>query len=140
MTPSEAAVIVKKAYPDIKRLHLAGSSLRHGAGEDIDFVAVVDVKETVNEGKNKIGFSLDGEMKSDIFFTTEATLETFLIEYGLGKDNIRWKMKAQKQGLKLNRYGLWKGDELVTAKMAEIAKKLELPLKEHLTRSLEAPL
>ena len=139
MNPTEAAVIIKKAYPDIKRLHLAGSSLRHGEGKDIDFVAVVDVKETVNEGKNKIGFDLGG-MKSDIFFTTEATLETFLIEYGLGKDNIRWKMKAQKLGLKLNRYGLWRDEELVTAKMAEIAKRLELPLKDHLTRSLETPL
>ena len=139
MTPTEAAVLIKKAYPDVKRLHLAGSSLRHGQGEDIDFVAVVDVKETVNEGKNKIGFDLGGTT-SDIFFTTEATLETFILEYGLGKYNIRWKMKAQKQGLKLNRYGLWQGDVLVTAKMAEVAEKLGLPLKEHLVRSLETPM
>jgi len=137
MTLNEAVEIVKKAYPKIKRLHLAGSSLRHGTGEDFDFVAVVD--EKLPDDKNIIGFDLGGKL-SDIFFTTEATVESFIIEYGLGMDVIRWKTKAQTLGFKLNRYGLWKGKDLVTAKMAEIADKLGLPLKEHLVRSLNTPL
>jgi DNA polymerase/3'-5' exonuclease PolX len=137
VTPTEAAPIVKKAFPKILRLHLVGSSLRHGEGKDIDFVAVVTEKGPTD--KNIIGFDLGG-MTSDIFTTPEATVESFILEYGLGKDNIRWKMKAQKLGLKMNRYGLWQGETLVTAKMAEIAEKLGYPLKEHLTTSLRNPL
>ena len=137
MTPEEAAVIVKKAFPKIKRLHLAGSSLRHGSGDDIDFVAVVE--EKLPKDKNIIGFDLGGKL-SDIFFTTEATVESFIIEYGLGMDVIRWKTKAQSLGFKLNRYGLWKDKDLVTTKMVEITDKLGLPLKEHLVRSLNSPL
>lgn len=137
MTPEEAAVIVKKAFPKVKRLHLAGSSLRHGSGDDIDFVAVVE--EKLPNEKNVIGFDLGGKL-SDIFFTTEATVESFIIEYGLGMDVIRWKTKAQSLGLKLNRYGLWSGKELVTTKMVGITDKLGLPLKEKLVWSLNNPL
>lgn len=137
MTHIEAAKLVKEAFPKTKRLHLVGSTLRHGKGDDMDFVAVVE--EKLPDDKNIIGFKV-GDTTSDIFFSLDATVESFIIEYGLGMDVIRWKTKAQKQGFKLNRYGLWDGATLVTAKMVEIADKLALPLKEKLVWSLNNPL
>ena len=145
---------VKRSFPQIVRLHLVGSRLRHRYARDIEFVAVVGNLEEM-PGRtlvNVFGRPSDKEVarmpsarvrsllpKVDLFFALPEEVEIALLEYGLGLDNIRWKKRARAKGMKLTRYGLYKGSILVTRKMAEIAQLLGLPLKPHLALSLANP-
>ena len=145
---------IKKAFPQIVRLHLVGSRLRHRYARDIEFVAVVeDLSEMPGRTLvNVFDRPSDKDVakmpsarirsllpKVDLFFALPEETQMALLEYGLGLDNIRWKKRARAKGMKLTRYGLYKGSVLVTRKMAEVAQLLGLPLKPHLALSLANP-
>lgn len=141
---------IKLVFPQIERLHLVGSRLRHREARDVEFVAVVPNLSDM-PGRALINIfdrPPDKGLKSgntylpkvDLFFSTPEEVEAHIIEFGLGLDNIRWKKAAKKKGYKLTRYGLFKGPVLVTQKMVEIARLIGLPLKPHLVMSLENPL
>lgn len=134
----KAARAMRKAFPQIRRLHLVGSRLRHKYGRDIEFVAVVD-RESQMPGRNVIGLRF-GNFKIDLFFATPEDVEPTILEFGLGRDIMRWKRAAKAKGLKLNRFGLWKGPKRVTNRMKEIATILGMPLKSHLVFTLANPL
>lgn len=133
-----AARAIHRLFPKIKRLHLVGSRLRHKYGRDIEFVAVVDRPEDM-PGRNVINLKV-GNMKVDLFFATAEEAEPTILEFGLGRDIMRWKRAAIAKGLKLNRYGLWNGSVRVTNRMDEIAAILGMELKPHLVFSLKNPL
>lgn len=140
---------IKSIFPNIDRLHLVGSRLRHRDARDIEFVAVVE------DPRNLIGRTIvnvfdrpdDKDIKPgvsyppkvDLFFSLPSEVEAHILEFGLGLDNIHWKKAAQKKGYRLTRYGLFKGSVLVTQKMAQIARLLRLKLKPRLVYSLENP-
>lgn len=140
---------IKSVFPQIERLHLVGSRLRHREARDIEFVAVVaslsDMpgRALVNVFDRPTDKLKPGNVyppKVDLFFSLPEEVEPHIIEFGLGLDNIRWKKAAKKKGYKLTRYGLFKGSVLVTQKMAQIAHLIGMPLKPHLVMSLENPL
>jgi DNA polymerase/3'-5' exonuclease PolX len=134
-----AAEAVKRAFPEIKRLYLVGSRLRHKYGRDIDFVALVDRKEDM-PSRNVLGIPFKSAgFKIDLFFATPDELEPTIIEFALGRD-MTWKRAAIAKGLKLNRFGLWKGSRRISNKMSEIAAILGVPLKPHLVFTLAHPL
>jgi DNA polymerase/3'-5' exonuclease PolX len=141
---------IKAVFPQIIRLHLVGSRLRHRDARDVEFVAVTP-SLTDMPGRSLVNIfdrPADKEIKSgkvyppkvDLFFSLPEEVEAHIIELGLGLDNIRWKKAAKKKGYKLTRYGLFKGSVLVAQKMAQIAHLIGMPLKPHLVMSLENPL
>ena len=134
----KVASAVKKLFPGIRRLHLVGSRLRHKYGRDLDFVAVVDDLADVPT-RNILDITI-GTLKVNLFAALPREVEASILEFGLGADIMRWKRAAIRKGLKLNRYGLWKGERLVAYRMAEIAAILGMPLKPELVYTLENPL
>src|SRR3990172_605540 len=128
---------LKGLFPQILRLHLVGSRLRHRYGRDLEFVAVVENEQNM-PGRNLVN-AIDSKLKVDLFFSLPEEIETHILEFGLGFDIMRWKKTAIKKGYKLNRYGLFKKGLLVSRKMAEIAQLIGMPLKPHLVASLENP-
>lgn len=141
---------IKSVFPQVERLHLVGSRLRHREARDVEFVAAVS---SLNDMPGRALINIfdrppDKDIKRgktyppkvDLFFATPEEVEAHIIEFGLGLDNIRWKKAAKKKGYKLTRYGLFKGPVLVTQKMVEIARLIGMPLKPHLIMSLENPL
>lgn len=129
-----AAMAVKEIYPNIKRVHLVGSRLRHRYGRDLDFVVVGPGLE----GRNKTLKS--NNLSINLFGASPKNVEAAILEFGLGMDIIRWKRVARKKGYQLNRYGLWKGNKLVTTRMLKISNILGLPLRPELVYTLRNPL
>jgi len=131
----KVAKSVKELYR-AKAVYLVGSRLRHKYGRDLDFVVATD--DPSFHGKN-VTFKT-GNLSVNLFFALTGEEEPAILEYGLGTDNLRWKAKAKSFGFRLGRYGLFKGDRLITNKMAHIAKILGMPLKANLVWTLEHPL
>jgi DNA polymerase/3'-5' exonuclease PolX len=130
-----------KQLSQAKRVYLVGSRSRHKYGRDLDLV--VTVEDPALRGRNvtfKVVSAPPGTLSVNLFFALFGEEEPAILEYGLGADNRRWKAKAKAVGLRLNRYGLWRGKNLITNGMAEIARILDMPLKAHLVWSLEHPL
>ncbi len=136
----QAAEYIKRKYPQIKRLHLAGGRLRHpiSGSRDLDFIAVVK-SENDMPGRNVTDLRF-GVHKVDVFFSLPDEVETHILEMGLGFADLHWKREAIKRGYHLNRYGLWQGAKLVTQKMVVIAKLLDMELKPFLLATLRNPL
>lgn len=131
----QAAKAIRSLNPDIRALHLVGSRLRHRRGRDLDFVAVTTDRDRV--GMNAT--MRVGNLSVNIFYADKNTVQATILEFGLGLDIIRWKKAAIKQGYKLNRYGLWKGNVLVTQSLMEIAYLVGMAVKHELLVSLENP-
>lgn len=132
------AQAIKKMFPTIRHLYLVGSRLRHKYGRDLEFVAEVNRLEDM-PGRNVIGLKF-GTLKVDLFFSLPDEVDTHILEFGLGRDIMRWKRFAIRKGLKLNRFGLWKGPKRISTNMREIAAILGVPLKPHLVFSRQNPL
>ena len=130
----ETARAIKALIPEVKRLHLVGSRLRHKYARDLDFVAV----SRKLAGRNQT--LKVGNLSVNLFFSAPEDVEPAILEFGLGFDIMRWKKKAISMGYHLNRYGLWRGKVLVSQKMAQIASILGLPLKPFLVYTLQHPL
>lgn len=140
---------IRGIFPQIARLHLVGSRLRHREARDVEFVAVVE------DPRNLIGRTIINVFdrpenkdikpgktyppKVDLFFSLPNEVESHILEFGLGMDNVRWKKAAQKKGYRLTRYGLFKGSILITQKMGEIAKLIGMKIKPSLVHSLKTP-
>lgn len=134
-----AARRVRDMYPQILRLHLVGSRLRHEEARDIEFIAVVP-GEVDMPARNILDVtSVDG-VDVDLFFATPDEVDFSILEFGLGFDIMRWKRAAIAKGLKLNRYGLWKNNRKVARSIEEVAKILKMPLKPFLVWSRENPM
>lgn len=135
-----AAESIKRMFPQIRKLYLVGSRLRHKYGRDIEFVALVEHVEDMPQ-RNVLGILFKSiDFKVDLFFATPEELEPTILEFGLGFDIMRWKRAAIAKGLKLNRFGLWKDSQRISNKMSEIAAILGMPLKPHLVFTLANPL
>lgn len=135
----KVASFLKNAFPQIERLHLVGSRLRHREARDLDFIAVVGRADELPDGRMKT-LAFGPIPKINVWFALPEEAEMHILNFGLGLDDIRWKRRARELGYNLNQYGLWRGARLVTQKMAEVAKILKLPLKPFLVATLKNPL
>lgn len=114
----EVEAIVK---PQVERIKIAGS-IRRGRKEpgDIDFVVIP--KTTLGDIviPNVDHYNWTGDYKSqavyknvkiDFLATTERSWGAALMHFtGPQWFNIKTRSRAKKMGLKLNEYGLWKGE------------------------------
>ena len=142
--PIDAAIIVasaraiRKLYPNIRKLYLVGSRLRRPIGRDIEFVAEVPPSKPMP--RRAIPNALpSAPFKVDVFFARPDEVDAHILQFGLGKDDIRWKRAAKARGLRLNRFGLWRGSVRIAGGMEEIAVLLGMPMKPFLLWSKRNP-
>jgi hypothetical protein len=122
---------IKKLYTEIKeilkpiisKIELVGSASRlHDVVNDLDIVAIPkrDIKTYLEEkgiqatsGAEKvINFKYKGT-PINIWVTDKTSWGSSVLHFSSGKGIIQLKQKAIQMGLKLNRYGLFKGDRKI---------------------------
>ena len=128
--------IINFLKPKVKKIAIAGSIARKKSDVgDIDLVAVLknsyeEIKNdlmnkegvtNVKGGKSKISFSYKN-MKIDLWFTSEESFDATRLHFSWGKGIIHAKSVAKNKGYTLNRYGLYKKNQLITSKPSEIFK------------------
>lgn len=116
-----------RAHPAAIKVELAGS-LRRGLEtvKDIDLVAATNdpgalgkafaalpmVESVEGQGEDKVTVVLKGGQKSDLRMVKEEDFDSCLLHFtGSKAFNLRLRQLAKDKGLKLNEYGLFKGDE-----------------------------
>lgn len=114
---------------------------------DLDMVAVGDITilkspehahrwRYADGGKKKCTIEYKGR-QVNIMATTFANIGAAMLYFtGNATLNLIMRRKAKKLGMKLNEYGLWKDDLLVTAHEQEIFKHLGMAYKEPNERSV----
>jgi DNA polymerase (family 10) len=129
--------------PTVVRVELAGSFRRKmETVKDIDLVASSDdpeavmarfvsadrVEEIIGSGRTKSSVRLVSGLPVDLRVVADAAFPHALHHFtGSKNHNIELRALAHKQGLKLNEYGLWRGDEtIVCADEADIYAALGL--------------
>lgn len=142
-TPKEVIRLAKNISKDLnpyaEKIELAGSIRRKVPPKDIDMVIISkDKKGIENElkkrgqilqkGDKKIESRIEG-VKVDIFFAKPKEWGAkLLFATGSGGHNIGLRQVAKKKGMKLNQYGLWKGNRLLASKTEkDIYKALDRP-------------
>ena len=133
-----AARKVHSEYPMISTLHLVGSRLRHAEARDLEFVGVVPDEDPLPARTIPAAVTVAG-VPVDLFFARPSEIGMTVLEFGLGLAITHWKRDAIKQGLRLNRYGLWRNGKLVTQNIWECARILGREVPSALAFSLENP-
>ncbi len=117
--------------PSLRALSIAGSLRRFretvkdidlvGASDDpravMDaFVALPFAAKVVNHGPTKSTILLASGIQADIRLVAPEEYASALLHFtGSAEHNVAMRARAKERGLKLNEYGLWRGDERVEA-------------------------
>ncbi|MEJ2719887.1 MAG: DNA polymerase/3'-5' exonuclease PolX [bacterium] len=143
LAESEQILEPIRKHPDVKRSLLGGSLRRiKETIKDIDILASADkpdaimelfttlprVEAVVAKGKTKSSVTLKSGINADLRVVSDEEFP-FASHYFTGskEHNTEMRGRAKKMGLKLNEYGLYKGDELIACKdEAEVFEKLGL--------------
>lgn len=133
-----------KKLPDVKSISLAGSLRRKKETiGDIDilvisknplkvmdaFTGMEEVKDIIAKGETKSSVRLDSGIEADLRVVEEKSFGSAL-QYFTGSKlhNIKIRKIAIKKKLKLNEYGIFKGNKFIAGKTEEeVYKKLGLP-------------
>ena len=113
--------------PGVMRLSVAGSVRRcMETSKDVDivasakdgralaevFVAYPGVAEVTGRGETKVSVVLDSGMRADLRIVSDAAFPYALHHFtGSKEHNTAMRQRAKDRGMKLNEYGLFKGDE-----------------------------
>ena len=113
--------------PGVMRLSVAGSVRRcMETSKDVDivasakdggalvgaFVAYPDVAEVTGRGETKVSVVLDSGMRADLRIVADVAFPYALHHFtGSKEHNTAMRQRAKDRGMKLNEYGLFKGDE-----------------------------
>lgn len=134
---TEAQAIYKalEKLKTIRRIAIAGSLRRKKETvKDIDFVvsaksseAVMEafttlpsVEEVIAKGETKSAVRLQSGIQADLRVVSEAEFPYALHHFtGSKEHNIAMRARAQKMGMKMNEYGLFKDDRLISCKDEE---------------------
>jgi DNA polymerase (family X) len=119
-------------HPQIRRVEIAGSLRRKKETvKDIDFVASAKssdaimkaftsssvVEEVIARGATKSSVRLRSGLQADLRVVTEAEFPFALHHFtGSKEHNIAMRGRAQKMGIKMNEYGLFRGKKLIPCK------------------------
>ena len=146
---SEAFSAAEKIYEELKnhkdiiRLSIAGSLRRKKeVVKDIDFIAssnnskdvmdffasLEEVNTVTAKGETKTSIILNTGINSDLRIVSDIQYPYALHHFTGSKDhNTLMRSRAKKMGMKMNEYGVFKGDELIVCRdEEEIFKALEL--------------
>jgi DNA polymerase (family 10) len=140
---AEAILTALSAHPAVRRISLAGSVRRRAeTSKDVDLVASSEdpgplmeaftklprVAEVVARGETKSSVRLASGMNADLRVVRDDAYP-FALHYFTGSKahNVAVRGRAQRMGLKLNEYGLFRGEERVPCRdEAEIYAELGL--------------
>lgn len=116
-------------HPDVIRAAIAGSMRRrmetvkdldfvassdHPERVMADFVALPDVAEVIGHGTTKSSIRFNSGLQVDLRVVTDAQFPFTLHHFTGSKDhNEALRSRAKAMGLKINEYGLYRGDELI---------------------------
>jgi len=127
--------LLNEIKPQVKKVEIAGSVRRNDPGaNDIDFV-IIPKKDTIIKLKDSMGTNWTGDKKTqhvlknkvtvDLLFTTPDSWGAALLHLTGPKGyEIGLRLRAKKQGWKLNEYGLFNenGKRLAGKKEIDILK------------------
>lgn len=142
---AEAIEAALAKHPAVKRLAIAGSLRRKmETVKDVDlvassaepqsvmaaFVALPEVDGVIGQGDTKTSVRLKSGLNVDLRVVADDEFASCLFHFtGSQAFNTHMRQRAKERGLKLNEYGLWRGDErLVAADEAALFEHLGLPL------------
>lgn len=124
---------LKKIKPYVHKATIVGSIAReHKKVNDADLVIIP--KKNFFEQVQYIGHTpkkkkfinfIYKSLPINIWIADKKSFEPTVLHFTLGKHILRLKEEAKKRGLKLNRYGLFKDDKLITNKKDQILKILK---------------
>jgi len=122
-------------YKDIERISLAGSLRRSlETIKDIDIVASVEnaekladyfavlpeVDKTFARGNTKVSVTLRTGINADLRIVSDKEFPHALLHFtGSKEHNTALRSRAKGRGLKINEYGLWRGDENIVCRSEE---------------------
>lgn len=141
---AEALLARLREQPGVIRISVAGSLRRKKEiTKDIDLVASSrdpqsvmqafvegpDVARVVGHGDTKSSVVLSSGIPADLRVVSDEQFPYALHHFTGSKDhNVAMRQRAKERGLKMNEYGLFRGDELVPcADETEIFRALDLP-------------
>ncbi len=120
---------VLQGHPDVIRVAIAGSMRRRmETVKDLDFVvssehperimadftALPDVTEVISHGPSKSAIRVTNGLQVDLRVVTDAQFPFTLHHFTGSKDhNEAMRSRAKGLGLKINEYGLFRGEELI---------------------------
>jgi DNA polymerase (family 10) len=126
---AEALVAALRASPDVIRISLAGSlRRRRETVKDIDllvssdaaavvmeqFMALPGAAEVIAHGETKSSIRLGSGLQADLRVVTDKEFPYALHHFtGSKEHNTALRGLAKSQGMKMNEYGLFRGEELV---------------------------
>ena len=129
---AEEALEAVRGLPGVVRASVAGSVRRRretvgdldlvvstkDAGKLMEkFVGLEIATEAISRGETKTSVRLPNGMQLDLRAVTDKEFPYTLHHFtGSKEHNIALRGRAQGMGLKINEYGLWRGDELVPCK------------------------
>jgi len=132
---AEAYVNYMKECPGVKKIEFAGSLRREKAtigdidlliaGTDIEnirehFLAHPKVQHVLGAGETKSSVILEANMQVDLRIVEEDSFGAALMYFtGSKQFNIEMRTLALKQGLKVNEYGVFRGEDCVAGKTEE---------------------
>jgi hypothetical protein len=117
-------IIKRFLKPAVTKFETVGSVARvHPTVSDVDIVVIlrkginlrdfIERKFRVKSGKEKaMTFSYDNT-DINIWTSDKSSFGSSVLHFGAGKGIIQLKREAIKRGMKLNRYGLWKGNRKI---------------------------
>ena len=139
---AEGFVSKLKKLKEAKKISPAGSLRRmKDAVRDIDilissnkpqdimaaFIALADVKDVVAKGPTKSSVLTKDNVQVDVRVVDESSYGASLMYFtGSKEHNIKLRQLAIKNSLKLNEYGLFKGEKIIAGKTEEEIYKLEM--------------
>ncbi len=139
-----ADALLKEIEPQVKKVEVAGSVRRKDPNaNDLDFVIIPKKNTTIKlknvirtnwSGDKKIQHVLKNEVTVDLLFTTPDSWGAAMLHFTGSKGyDIGLKMRAKKQGWKLNEYGLFDGSG------KKLAGKTEIEILKVFGKSYKAP-
>ena len=126
---AEAAGSYRRCRETIGDLDLLVSSSR--PGEVMDHLAVYDgVAETIARGDTKMSIRLGGGLQVDLRVVPAESFGAALQYFtGSKAHNVILRGRAKAKGLKINEYGVFRGDECIAGRTeTEVYATLELPV------------
>ena len=140
---AEALIKILKRHKAVRRMSIAGSLRRRKeVVKDVDllassskasavmaaFTTLPEVEEVIARGDTKSSVRLKSGINVDLRVVTDAEFPFALHHFtGSKQHNITMRSRAQKMGIKINEYGLFKGKRRILCKNEEeIFKRLAL--------------
>ncbi len=118
----------KEVIKDVDILAAVKKEDRESVGDY--FAAFERVEEIIAKGETKVSVRLDMGINVDLRLVTEEEYPYALHHFtGSKEHNTKMRQIAKKKGLKMNEYGIFKGEERIPAKTeADVFEILELPM------------